>query len=439
MKTASAISPFGRGAPARTLVFASLLSVLSLPLAPRASADKTFGSVVAPGADIESVRSYLLDHNPELRALRAEAEAADARVFPAGALPDPMLRIDLGDIPVGSGAVLPGNAGYTTYEVRQTFPLWGKRGLARDIASAESKSMHLMRRAETLELLSSAESAYVRYWHAHASVAVIDRLIVLLEQIEEIAGVRYALGMTAQQDAIRAQVERTAMQRQKIEFVARGREYSTELNALLGRPADAGLSAPDATPSLPVAQPDLALAIARLQQNRHPAIASRLALIDASAANKRLQLRNRLPDVTLGITPMQRGSGLESYELMFEVDIPLQQRARRERERESRLLEEAAIARAESVRTGLQGRVGSAMSRWKGAREQRLLIERTLLVQADANYRSALESYRVGEVDFGTLLDALREWQGADLARLDALRDELLGAAELRGIEGEAP
>src|SRR3546814_10915221 len=43
----------------------------------------------------------------------------------------------------------------------------------------------------------------------------------------------------------------------------------------------------------------------------------------------------------------------------------------------------------------------------------------------------------VGEVDFGTLLEALNEWQGADLARVDALRDELLGAAAVRAIEGD--
>src|SRR3546814_16225969 len=57
--------------------------------------------------------------------------------------------------------------------------------------------------------------------------------------------------------------------------------------------------------------------------------------------------------------------------------------------------------------------------------------------QADATRQSALASYQVGEVDFGTLLEALNDWQGADLARVDALRDELLGAAAVRAIEGE--
>ncbi|WP_218185473.1 TolC family protein, partial [Stenotrophomonas pictorum] len=85
----------------------------------------------------------------------------------------------------------------------------------------------------------------------------------------------------------------------------------------------------------------------------------------------------------------------------------------------------------------VEERGASAWSQWTNARERRGLIENTLLPQADATWQSALASYQVGEVDFGTLLEALNEWQGADLARVDALRDELLGAAAVRAIEGE--
>ena len=130
---------------------------------------------------------------------------------------------------------------------------------------------------------------------------------------------------------------------------------------------------------------------------------------------------------------------MESVELMLEVEIPFQQRARREREREANLLEQAALKRAEAIRLGLGGRAATARTQWTSARERRRLIEKILLPQANATYQSALASYQVGEVDFGTLLEALNEWQGADLARVDALRDELLGAAAVRAIEGEIP
>ena len=52
----------------------------------------------------------------------------------------------------------------------------------------------------------------------------------------------------------------------------------------------------------------------------------------------------------------------DSTELMLEVEIPVQQRARRERERESRLLEEAALARRDATLRAVEERGASAWS-----------------------------------------------------------------------------
>ncbi|OGT54854.1 MAG: hypothetical protein A3E01_18680 [Gammaproteobacteria bacterium RIFCSPHIGHO2_12_FULL_63_22] len=390
-----------------------------------------------PGKDLASIREWLVANNPKLRAMQFDADAAEARVLPAGALPDPMASIELREIDPDQRFFLPGNVGSTTYQVKQRFPLWGKRELSRDVARREAESLRFERDATALELLAQAEQGYVRYWHGREAVTVIDRVIALLEQVQDVAGVRYALGMAAQQDSIRAQVERTVMQRERIERLAQRRQAMAALNAVLGRRANAPLAEPGGAPVLPVEDGSLTTALQTLERGTHPAVQASAAIAAAANRNVELQRRNRFPDLTVGVGAMQRGDKLDSYELMFEVEIPFQQRARRERERESRLLEDAALARSDGVRRDLAANLGAAWARWTGAREQRQLIETTLLTQADANFRSALASYQVGEVDFGTLLDALREWQGADLARVDALRDELMGAAEVRAINGD--
>lgn len=389
-----------------------------------------------PGRTIESVRAWLLEHSPELRALGFEAEAARARILPAGALPDPSASIALRGLDPEQPWRSPGMGREINYSLRQRFPLWGKRELARTSARQEADAAGLDRGAIARDLLAEAEAAYVGYWHADRAVAVLDRRTALLRQIEEIAGVRYALGIVPQQDAIRAQVEQTNLQRERIERLAAKREAMAALNAVLGRPVDAALATPEDAPLLPVRSASVSDA---LQANTHPIVRAQQARAEAARTNVELQQRNRLPDITLGVGAMQLGNGLQSTELMLEVEIPFQQRARRERERESRLLEEAARARVEAARRALEGQGGAAWAQWTSARERRELTENTLLPQADATYQSALASYQVGEVDFGTLLEALNEWQGADLARVDALRDELLGAAAVRAIEGDTP
>ena len=94
---------------------------------------------------------------------------------------------------------------------------------------------------------------------------MLDRRIVLLRQIEEIAGVRYALGRAAQQDAIRAQVEQTSLQRERIERLAAKQEAVATLNAVLGRRSDAPLATPDEAPGLFVRSASLAEALNRAE------------------------------------------------------------------------------------------------------------------------------------------------------------------------------
>ncbi|MBV6412724.1 MAG: TolC family protein [Xanthomonadales bacterium] len=422
----------------RTLASALLAVDLVLASLPWAAAQAS-PAEAAPGADLASVRDFLLANHPELHALQFEAEAADARIGPAGAMPNPMLGVRLDGIDAQRPNPLPGKVDFTTYSVRQTFPLWGKRELARGIAGREADAIRDERSAVLLERLAQAESSYVRYWHADAALKVVDRQIDLLGSIETVARERYALGLAVQQDAIRAQVLRTRMQSERIERIATREEAMARLNAGLGRPVDAVLTPPVGTPviAVPVDARDSGLAI--LRRRSHPML--RAGSTRAAAADDALALQRRqyLPDLTVSAGLIQQGNRLDGYELMLEVEIPLQRSVLREREREASLRRDAAHARAEQSLNTLEAQFGETWARWTSARARQRLYRDTLLPQTEANFASALASYRVGEVDFGTLLEAAEAWQGAELSRLDALRDELTNAADLRALIGSTP
>ena len=413
------------------LALSCLLLAFSAPARPAEDAP--------PGADVASVRAWLLQHNPELRAREAETEAARAQAVAAGSLPNPTAGISLQGISPDHPSLLPANVGSTSYQLRQRIPLWGKRGLARGIAEQNANALDAGRDAAALALLAQAEAAYVRYWHAGQALRLVDDRIVLLHTLEEIAGVRYALGMVPQQDAIRAQVETTRAQGQRIALEETASEAGMLLNLLLGRRADAVLAPAAQAPQLAVASATLGEALAKLDKGTHPALQAAQAQVGAAQDALRLRQRARGPDISVGVGAMQRGHRIDGYELMLEVELPLQRRAIAARESEARRLEEAAQARAEAQQTSLGGQLGVAWSQWRSARRQRELLASTRIPQADANYRSALASYQVGDVDFNALLDALAQWQDARLAHLDATRDELLGAASVRALEGDAP
>jgi outer membrane protein TolC len=392
-------------------------------------------SEAVPGGDLASVHTWLREHNPELQARNFEAEAASERIQPAGALPDPMAEIELMDIDFDRPRLLPGQTGSTVYRVRQRFPLWGKRQLSRDIAGFEADASGQMRDATLLKLIGKADAAYLRYWHAAASARAHDRLIALMGEMRQLTEARYAAGLAPQQDAIKAQLEVTRMGVDHIERLALGREAAAALNALLGRMPGDELAEPQATPTVIVAG-SLDDLLGRLA-DAHPMVLAQASMVSAAESMSEMTRRERYPDLNVGVALVQMGSRAEAWELMFSVDIPLQQSARRHRERAAVLLREAAQSRQQMAVNELRGMLGEAWVRWQSALARRQLIEDTLLPQAQASFQSALASYQVGNVDFESLLGALRESRDAELTMVDAQRDELIAASEIRAIQGE--
>src|SRR5450631_448554 len=87
------------------------------------------------GTNVQGLLAYTRMRSPELSAMRQEADAAAQRVGPAGALPDPVLRVELMNINNygndASPSLLPWRVGETKYTLMQSLPLWGKRELRR--------------------------------------------------------------------------------------------------------------------------------------------------------------------------------------------------------------------------------------------------------------------------------------------------------------------
>ena len=94
------------------------------------------------GSNLPGLLAHARVQSPELMAMRQEADAALQRVGPAGALPDPVLRVELMNVNnygnEASPSLLPWKVGETRYTLMQSLPLWGKRELRRDLAAVDA-------------------------------------------------------------------------------------------------------------------------------------------------------------------------------------------------------------------------------------------------------------------------------------------------------------
>lgn len=391
-----------------------------------------------PGASVESLLAIAREGSPDVRMVRLEAEAARERIGPAGALPDPLFRMELENITRNgeqSATLSPSRVGDTKYTLLQPLPFWGKRDLKREVAAAEAEQAS-GREADTWsEVAARIKGLYTQYWLTSKALQLTRENIELSRQLEKIAQVRYAGGLAAQQDAIRAQVERSTLDSELVGMESEYRQLSAFINATLARPGNAALAAPEALRPLP-AQLDGSNLNERLQA-RNPQLAIETARLGGAEKSRDLAYRNRFPDFAVGVQPMQVGNSIDAWTVMLELNVPLQQGSRRSQEREAERMLEAAAARKEALGHRLNGELAAALANLEAARTNEQITRSRLLPQAELTFSAALAGYENGKVDFATLLDAQRQIRNARLALLRAQASQQLRLAEIERLLGE--
>ena len=413
-------------------VFAAL-AVADVPAA--GAPTIALSSEPVPGGGVESLLEFAKARNPEYAAMRHEIEAAQERILPAGALPDPRLRVELEDITMAgeqSPTLSPSRVGSTRYTLMQDLPWFGKRGLKREIAEFDAVGAKARAMGTWAELSSRIKSGYAQFYYLHQSERLTREILDLMARLEKVAQVRYAGGLAAQQDVIRAQVEQTNLKNELIALENERRQTQARLNALVARPANAPLAEPERLRPIPAPVKLDYAALEDRVRGRNPQLFTEDARLKAAEKTRELTYKNRYPDFAVGIAPVQYRNAIKEWELMVELNIPLQQSARRSQEREAQAMLSAARARKEAMTNQVLAELSENLAGLDAARRTEMTIANSLLPQAELTFKAALVSYENGKVDFATLLDAQRQIRQA---RQNQIKVQAEGQARLADIE----
>lgn len=393
-----------------------------------------------PGDSVDTLLEYARAHNPEYAAMRLEADAAGERVTPTGALADPKFRVELRDITrfgEQSPTLAPDRVGSTRYLLMQDVPWFGKRDLKRGIAELEAEGAKGRAMGSWADLSARIKSAYAQLYSVTRSERYGREVLDLMARLERIAQVRYAGGLSAQQDVIRAQVEQTGMRAELIALENERRQLQARMNALLARAAGAPLAEPAQLRAVPAAEQLGFAALAERVRARNPQLFTEGARIRSAEKSRELAYKNRYPDFTFGVSPIQYRNAVKEWELMVELNLPLQQASRRAQERESEAMLSATRARAEAASNQVLAELAEHLAGIDAARRTETLTASNLLPQAELSFRAALAGYENGKVDFATLLDAQRQIRQAKLSRIKAQVEAQVRLAEIERLLGE--
>ena len=377
------------------------------------------------------------ERNPRGAAARSLAEAVGARVPAAGLLPDP--EVQLGFMNYELPGLRPmGTLGMVQLQVMQMLPLGGKLPLSTRIASHTAAAERSRSEDVSWELRTRAAMAFYELLAAEQGVAIATGTRRLVQDVARVAQSMYEVGEGNQSDMLRAQVEVARMTEEIARMDAMRTAALAKLNALMDRPAEAVIDSallprfPDAVPTL-----DSVIAVAIRTRPMIRAGEADLAASDAMALRARREL---IPDLVVGVQYAQRSGemGVERMgSLMLGASLPLFAGRRQLKWRdEADAMRAMSAADLAYMKADTRGRVGEAIAMLQRARRLSALYEETVLPQAEAAVTSALAAYRVGRVDFMTVLDSRMTVNKYRLELVTLIADEGKAWAELEMLVG---
>ena len=372
--------------------------------------------------------------NPRIGAAGARARAAEARIAPARRPPDPQLQFGLmnRNLP---GFGLSDPLGMNQVQVMQMFPFPGKLRMAGEVASARAEAQRARAVDVSWEVRSRAAMAFYELYQMDRSLLVAEETLRILRDLSTTARTMYGVGEGRQADVLRAQVEIARMTEDITRMRTERISAAARLNALLVQDPTAPIGSP-VRPSFPDTLPPLDSLVAEAERNR-PMVHAAEAEVRAAAAGYRLARREIWPDFQVGVQYGQRpmeGETDRMISLMLGFNVPIFAGSRQlAMRREAAAMEQMAVAELAEMQADTRGRVAELYA--SAERAQRLgdLYRGTILPQAQTTVSAALASYRVGSVDFMTLLDDQMMVNGyrQDLYALEAERGRSLAELEM--------
>jgi cobalt-zinc-cadmium efflux system outer membrane protein len=376
----------------------------------------------------------VLARNPELVAARKQWEAITNRITQARSLDDPILSLQLWNIPQPFKATQADN---TIFGLSQNLPFPGKLALKGDVASRSAEMTEQAVRAKELELVARLKQAYYDLFFAQKAVQIHHEQVELVRQFVAIANAKFRAGKGSQADVLKAQVE-LSMLFQHLPVLEQRREtVEAMLNTLLDRDPASPLGLAQEPSQLQLEKPidDLH----RLALNDRPELKAAELDVQRSEQSRALAQRQYYPDFNVAFQRFQNYQANDGFGAYVAMSIPF---AFWTKPKYDAGVQEAAaaVAVAQAQQHTLENmtryQINDLLAKLKATDQVATLYRTTILPQAEQSLEAARVGYRAGKAGFLDLIDTQRAWRGFQLEYFQALVDRQHRLAELEQVVG---
>ena len=363
-----------------------------------------------------------LEQEPGYEALLLQSQALAEEAVAAGQLPDPLLRVGVGNYPIQSGSFSTEGMTQAQLGYRQSFPSGDSREFSTLRFEALSLEMSESAGARQRDVLSQVRRVWFDAYYWQQARAMVEEKRPFFADLVEITRSWYAVGRKTQQDVLRAELELTRIDDRLIEI---DKHYSQAVAALgewtgvaARRPIATGLPGWDATPSI---------GVLRLNLQSLPVLLAAEARIDAQEAEVGVAEENRKPgwsiDVGYGYREGELANGdprSDFISVAVTTELPFFGKNRQDRVLSAALRERsAATYRKEQLHRRLLSELDAAYARWRDLDRRAALYESSMLSLSADHAQAALLAY---QSDAGDFADVMRGYIDELNVRLEHLR-----------------
>ena len=376
----------------------------------------------------------VLARNPELTATRKQWEAATNRIAQVRSLDDPILSLQLWNVPQ------PFNVARTEnhiFGLSQNLPFPGKLGLKGEVASRSADMTEQAVHAKERELVTRLKQAYYDLFLMQKTIQIHHEQVELLRQFFEIANAKFRAGKGSQADVFKAQVELSLLQQQLPVLEQRRKTAAAMLNTLLDRDPSSPLGLAQEPSPLPIEQPldDLH----SLALNDRPELKAAELDVQRSEQSRALAQRQYYPDFNVAVQRFQNYQANDGFGAYVAMSIPFAFWTKPKYDagvQEAAAAVSVAQAQQHTLENLTRFQVNDLLAKHRASDQVATLYRTTILPQAEQSLESAKVGYRVGKGSFLDLIDAQRAWRGFQHEYFKAIVDRQHRLAELEQVVG---
>ncbi len=378
----------------------------------------TLGWAAEPEAlTLRQLAQELRARNPQFVQAEQERAQIEARIPQALAWDQPMIGMEQTPMP-RSPLNINGSQGMS-YRLTQTMSFPGKKRLAADILEAEAGSAGAQIDGLYVDLLAELKRQYYQLLALQQQAAINHNTLERLNQIKQVAKVRYANNAAAFVDYMNAQVAHGSAENDVYQTQRQIEQTQQALNTLIGR-SPAQPLAVAVEPLLDLNLPSLA-ELTQQAHGLHPNLRDSAYRLQAARKSLDLAKKAYYPDVQVILTKNSNHPpyGLAGNEYGVEVDLILPTWFF---EREKAGVSEAnagvisAQAGAELAWRQVQLSIANAYSQLQQVIKEKELLQQRRMPEAQAAYRLALNTYANNAGDFNGLLLAQQNLRDTELS-----------------------